>query len=82
MQPEDLWTQPLDQHGQPIDYDSARPPPPPRHEPRSMTTSLRRRGACGSRGPIGRYIRLGVIAAVILALAGGIYWQWPNIKAA
>jgi hypothetical protein len=78
MQPENLWTQPLDQHGQPVDYDSAQPPPPPRHEPRYDEEPAPPRRMRQPRS-YGRYIRLGVIIAVILAVVGTVYWQRSTI---
>jgi hypothetical protein len=82
MQPENLWALPLDGQDALVNRDGGQPayhdarydeaqdlryqePVPPRRmrQPRSY----------------GRYIRLGLIATLILAVAGTIYWQRSNI---
>jgi hypothetical protein len=76
VQPENLWALPLDQQQQPPNYDGGQQPPP-RYEPQYEEPEPRRR----MREPrsYGKYIRLGLIAVLIFAAIGTLYWQRSNI---
>jgi len=75
VQPENLWALPLDQQQQPVDYDGGQTPQP-RHEPQYQEPEPRR-----IREPrsYGKYIRVGLVAVLVLATIGTLYWQRSNI---
>lgn len=78
MQPENLWALPLDQQGMPVDYDQAEQHPPARHEPRYDEQPAPPRRMREPRS-YGRYIRMGIVTLLILAIVGTVYWQRSNI---
>jgi hypothetical protein len=78
VQPENLWALPLDgkQAPPPLDYDGGQTPQPRYDTPYEEPEPPRR-----VREPrsYGKYIRLGLIATLVLGAVAMLYWQSANI---
>jgi hypothetical protein len=78
VQPENLWALPLDgkQGPPPIDYDGGQTPQPRLEAPYEEPAPPRRMREPRSYG---KYIRLGLIATLVLGAVAMLYWQSSNI---
>src|SRR5262249_25711441 len=81
VEPDNLWALPLDGQNAQLDRDAGQPAYHDQRYEQAADHRYEEPAPRRVRQPrsYGRYIRLGLVAILILALAGTVYWQRSNI---